>query len=42
MPLVAVEGAPVLTAGTVQFSAITIALFALAVSLLSYRKKNNA
>lgn len=42
MPIVVVEGAPILTAGTVQVSAITIALFALAVSLLSYRKKNNA
>ena len=44
MPIVAVEGAPFLTAGTVQVSAITIALFALAVSLLSYRnhRKKNA
>ena len=43
-PLVAVEGAPILTSGTVQVSAITIALFALAVSLLSYRnhRRNHA
>jgi len=43
-PVVTVERAPILTAGIVQLSAITIALLALAISLFSCRnnRKNHA
>jgi hypothetical protein len=40
-PIVTVENEPILTAGIVQVSAITIALFALAISLLSFRGRKN-
>jgi uncharacterized protein YcnI len=36
-PIVTVESTPILTAGTVQVSAIAIALIALAISLLSFK-----
>ena len=43
-PVVTVERAPILPAGIVQLSAITIALLALAISLVSFRnnRKNHA
>ena len=40
-PIVTVESPPILSAGTVQISAITIALFALAISLLSFKGHRN-
>ena len=40
-PIVTVENEPILTAGIVQASSIAIALFALAISLLSFRGRKN-
>ncbi len=40
-PIVTVESPPILTAGIVQGTSIAIALFALAISLLSFRGRKN-
>ncbi len=40
-PIVTVESTPILTAGIVQGTSIAIALFALAISLMSFRARKN-